>query len=596
MIQYTGAGEQYEQDNPMFLPTTRKEIKELGWNWLDIILITGDGYIDSPFVGVAVIGKILLNAGYRVGIIAQPDAASGDDIGRLGEPRLFWGVTGGCIDSMVANYTATGRKRKRDDYTPGNVNNRRPDRATIVYSNLIRTWFKKTRPIVLGGIEASLRRIAHYDFWSDRIRRSILFDAKADYLLYGMADRSVVELAACLKAGDDPREIRGICYASPTIVEGCLEMPSFERAARDKNAFTEMFHLFYRNNDPMTALPLAQKQDTRYLIQTPPAHVLSGGELDAVHDLNYEREIHPYCRNQGEVKALDTIGFAIATHRGCYGECNFCAITVHQGRKVTWRSRASILNEARTFTQHPRFKGIIQDVGGPTANMYGIDCARKEKQGCCPDKRCLFPKICSRLTISHKKQLSLLKALRAVNGVKRIIIASGIRHDLILADKKHGTEYLRQVIRHHVSGQMKIAPEHSEAHVLAKMGKSGRETLLSFRKLFFDLTKQGKQDLFLTYYLIAAHPGCTDNDMGRLRSFAIKDLQLLPEQVQVFTPTPSTWSTLMYWTERDPFTGKPCFVEKTSRGREQQKDILADRRPKKPQAERPRTKKRVTHR
>ena len=579
----------------MFLPTTRKEMNEIRWNGLDIILVTGDGYIDSPFVGVAVIGKILLDAGYRVGIIAQPDRASGDDISRLGEPRLFWGVTGGCIDSMVANYTASGRKRKRDDYTPGGVNNRRPDRASIVYSNLIRTHFKKTRPIVLGGIEASLRRIAHYDFWSDTIRRSILFDAKADYLLYGMADRSVVELAACLKGGGDPREIRGICYASPTIVEGCLELPSFEHAAQDKDAFTEMFHLFYRNNDPMTALPLAQKQDTRYLIQTPPAHALSGGELDAVHDLNYERELHPYYRNQGEVKALDTIGFSIATHRGCYGECNFCAITVHQGRKVTWRSRASILKEARTFTLHPRFKGIIQDVGGPTANMYGIDCARKEKQGCCQDKRCLFPKICSRLTTNHEQQISLLKALRAVDGVKKVFIASGIRHDLILADKKHGTEYLKQVIRHHVSGQMKLAPEHSETHVLQKMGKSGREALLTFRELFFDLTKRGGKNLFLTYYLIAAHPGCTDDDMARLRSFALRDLQLLPEQVQVFTPTPSTYSTLMYWTERDPFTGKPCFVEKTSRGREQQKDILADRRPKKRQTDRSRTKNRGTH-
>jgi len=580
----------------MFLPTTRKEMKELGWNGLDIILITGDGYIDSPFIGVSVIGKILLNAGYRVGIIAQPDRTSGDDISRLGEPRLFWGVTGGCIDSMVANYTATGRKRKRDDYTPGNTNNRRPDRATIVYSNLIRTWFKKTRPLVLGGIEASLRRIAHYDFWSNRIRRSILFDAKADYLLYGMADRSVVELAACLKAGGDPRGIRGICYASPTIPKGCLELPSFEDAAQDKDVFTEMFHLFYRNNDPVTALPLAQKQDTRYLIQTPPAHALSGRELDAVHDLNYERELHPYYRNQGTVKALDTISFSIATHRGCYGECNFCAITVHQGRKVTWRSRASILNEARTFTQHPRFKGIIQDVGGPTANMYGFDCARKEDQGCCPDKRCLFPKICSRLTINHGQQLSLLKSLRAVNGVKKVVIASGIRHDLILADKKNGTKYLKQVIYHHVSGQMKIAPEHSETRVLQKMGKSGRDELLTFRNLFFDLTKRSKKKLFLTYYLIAAHPGCTDNDMAQLRSFAIRDLQLLPEQVQVFTPTPSTYSTLMYWTERDPFTGEPCFVEKTARGREQQKDILANRRPKKWQTDRSKAKKRGARR
>jgi uncharacterized radical SAM protein YgiQ len=565
----------------MFLPTTKKELKKLGWDGLDIILVTGDGYIDSPFVGVAVIGKILLNAGYRVGVIAQPDTATGDDISRMGEPRLFWGVTGGCIDSMVANYTATGRKRKQDDYTPGNVNNRRPDRAAIVYSNLIRRNFKKTRPIVLGGIEASLRRIAHYDFWSDRIRRSLLFDAKADYLLYGMADRSVVELAACLAAGGDPRGIRGICYGSPTVPEGCLELPSFEQAAHDKDVFTEMFSLFYRNTDPMTALPLAQKQDTRYLIQTPPTPALSGEELDAVHGLGYERDLHPYYRKQGDVKALDTIRFSIATHRGCYGECNFCAITVHQGRTVTWRSVSSIIKEAQTFTGHPRFKGIVQDVGGPTANMYGIECSRKEQRGSCPEKRCLFPKICSKLPVNHERQLSMLKALRAVKGVKQVVIASGIRHDLIMADRKHGRNYLNQVIRHHVSGQMKIAPEHSEPHVLEKMGKSGRDTLLSFRDLFFDLTKRGGKDLFLTYYIIAAHPGCTDNDMARLRSFALRDLHLLPEQVQIFTPTPSTWSTAMYWTERDPFTGNPCFVEKTRRGRERQKDTLADRRKRK---------------
>ncbi len=579
----------------MFLPTTQKEIKALGWKWLDVILITGDSYIDSPFIGVAVIGKILLSAGYRVGVIAQPGRVSGDDISRLGEPRLFWGVTGGCIDSMVANYTAAGRKRRSDDYTPGGLNNRRPDRATIAYSNLIRTHFKGTVPIVLGGIEASLRRIAHYDFWSNTIRRSILFDAKADYLLYGMADRSIVELADCLKGGGDPRAVRGICYASPDLVEGCLELPAFDYAAQSKEAFTEMFRLFYRNNDPVTALPLAQKQDNRYLIQTPPAYSLSSRELDAVHDLDYERDLHPYYRAEGEVKALDTIGFSIATHRGCYGECNFCAITIHQGRKVTSRSRASILGEAEAFTRHPRFKGVIQDVGGPTANMYGIDCDRKEKQGGCPGKRCLFPKICSQLPIDHRQQASLLKAIRAVQGVKKVFIASGIRHDLIMADRKNGTDYLKQVVRHHLSGQMKLAPEHSEPQVLQKMGKSGKDTLLAFRDLFSDIASRGEKKQFLTYYIIAAHPGCTEDDMARLRSFALGELQFLPEQVQVFTPTPSTWSTLMYWTERDPFSGKACFVEKTFRGRERQKEILADHRANKQQRERSRSKNQGAH-
>jgi len=565
----------------MFLPTTKKEVKQLGWGSIDIILITGDSYIDSPFVGVAVIGKVLLNAGYRVGIIAQPDVTSGEDVGRLGEPKLFWGVSGGCIDSMVANRTAMGRKRKRDDYTPGGVNNRRPDRAVIVYSNLIRTHFKSTRPIVLGGLEASLRRIAHYDFWSDKIRRSILFDAKADYLLYGMAERSAVDLAACIKENKDPRGIRSLCYISRQIPEGCLELPSFQKAAEDKNAFTKMFNSFYRNNDPITATTLAQKQDTRHLIQNPPAPCLSGAELDAVYDLEYQRDLHPFYRRQGKVKALETIRFSITTHRGCYGECSFCSIAVHQGRTVRCRSKRSILAEARQIELHPLFKGTIQDVGGPTANMYGIECSRKMKDGSCPKKRCLFPKICPELTINHQKQISLLKALSKIRNIRKIVVASGIRHDMVLADKENGTKYLREVVRHHVSGQMKIAPEHCEKHVLEKMGKPGPDTLIKFKDLFYRLTKNEEKRQFLTYYMIAAHPGCTESDLSRLKSFALSKLRLLPEQVQVFTPTPSTYSTLMYWTEQDPFTGKPCFVEKTFRGRKEQKDALVGLRTKK---------------
>lgn len=558
----------------MFLPTTKREVEQLGWDDIDIILVTGDSYIDSPFVGVAVIGKVLLNAGYRVGIIAQPDATSNKDVGRLGEPKLFWGVSGGCIDSMVANRTATGRKRKRDDYTPGGVNNRRPDRAVIVYSNLIRAHFKGTRPIVLGGIEASLRRIAHYDFWTDKIRRSILFDAKADYLLYGMAERSVVELASCIRDGNDPREIRGLCYISREIPDGCLKLPSFRKAAEDKNAFTRMFNSFYRNNDPITASPLAQRQDTRYLIQNPPALYLSGAELDAVHALEYERDLHPFYRRHGEVKALETIRFSIATHRGCYGECSFCAIAVHQGRTVRRRSKRSILAEARQIVSHPMFQGTIKDVGGPTANMYGFECSRKLKDGSCPKKRCLFPKICPELRIDHEKQISLLQALRSIEGVQKVVVASGIRYDMVLADKRHGTRYLEEVVRNHVSGQMKIAPEHSEKHVLEKMGKPGRDVLLKFRDLFYRLTKKDGRKQFLTFYMIAAHPGCTESDMASLKSFSQSKLKLLPRQVQVFTPTPSTYSTLMYWTERDPFSGKPCFVEKTVRGRQRQKDAL----------------------
>ncbi|MBT3295091.1 MAG: YgiQ family radical SAM protein [Verrucomicrobia bacterium] len=558
----------------MFLPTTSQEAAAAGKAPFDIILVTGDTYIDSPFVGVAVIGKVLAAAGYRVGIIAQPALDGPDDITRLGEPALFWGVTAGCIDSMVANRTASGRRRQRDDYTPGGVNDRRPDRATIAYSNLIRHHFKDTRPIVLGGIEASLRRVAHYDYWSDKIRKSVLFDAKADYLVYGMAERCVVELAAALKADRDPTTIRGLCYIAREKPEAALELPPFDRVKEDPKAFTEMFHSFYRNNDPVTAQPIAQRQDSRYLVQNPPALYLSQGELDAVYDLEYERDVHPFYRADGPVRALDTIRFSIASHRGCYGECNFCAIAVHQGRTVRWRSERSILAEARAIAALPQFKGTIQDVGGPTANMYGFECARKDKKGSCSHKRCLYPEVCGGLGVDHDPQLQLLRKLRDVPGIKRVIVASGIRHDMVMADQKAGRAYLKQLVGHHVSGQMKLAPEHSEDHVLDSMGKPGTASLLKFRDRFYELTRQIGKKQFLTYYLIAGHPGCEAKDMQNLRRFCAEELKVRPEQVQLFTPTPSTYSTLMYWTGADPFTGKRCFVEKNVRARETQKKIL----------------------
>lgn len=561
----------------MFIPTTSEELQLRSWDGLDIILVTGDSYIDSPHIGIAVIGKVLIDAGYRVGIIAQPDLESGRDICRLGEPRLFWGVTGGCIDSMVANRTASGKKRKRDDYTPGCVNNRRPDRAVIVYSNYIRKFFKNTVPIVLGGIEASLRRIAHYDFWTDKIRRSILFDAKADYLLYGMAERSIVELADLINKGSDASAVRGICYISKKKPADCIELPSFNESCENKHSFITMFNLFYQNNDPLSASCLAQQQDTRYLVQNPPAHYLSTSELDRIYRLGYEREQHPFYAQMGNVKALDTIRFSITTHRGCYGECNFCAIAVHQGRTIRWRSKKSILAEVRGMVKHPLFKGIINDVGGPTANMYGFECIRKMRKGACPDKRCIFPHICSQLPINHSKQIEMLQELRAIKGIRKVFVASGLRYDLILDDQKFGTEYLKGLVRHHVSGQLKIAPEHSERKVLELMGKPMPESLLKFRELFLRLNRSEKKKQFLTYYIIAAHPGCTRDDMQKLKVFARQKLNLLPEQVQVFTPTPSTYSTLMYYTGLDPISGEPCFVEKSVTKKDLQKKIITNK-------------------
>jgi len=556
-----------------FLPTTKKELRQLGWDKLDVILVTGDAYIDSPFVGVAVIGRVLLDAGFRVGIIAQPDI-KGDDICRLGEPELFWGVSGGCIDSMVANRTASGYRRKKDDYTPGGLNNRRPDRAVLAYSNLIRRHFKNTAPIVLGGIEASLRRVAHYDYWSNSVRRSILFDAKAEYLLYGMAERAVVELAACLRDDTSPQKVAGLCYIASHKPEQHLEIPSFEDCRTDKKNFTRMFQLFYENNDPVSAQGIYQQHANRYLVQNPPQPSPSPEELDHIYELNYQLDLHPFYAQFGKVRALETIRFSITTHRGCYGECNFCAIAVHQGRTISSRSRASVVREAQRLASHPDFKGMIHDVGGPTANMYGFECSKKLSKGPCPDKRCIFPAICKVMPVDHGKQLQLLKELRQIQGVKKVVVSSGIRYDMILADRKNGLNYLRQLIRYHVSGQMKVAPEHCVDKVLDCMGKQGSESLLKFRELFNRLTKKEGLKQFLTYYIIAAHPGCRMQDMIELKKFASRELKLIPRQVQIFTPTPSTWSTLMYWTGHNPLTNSPCFVETSTKAREKQKQIL----------------------
>jgi uncharacterized radical SAM protein YgiQ len=509
-----------------------------------------------------------------VGIIAQPDIASGADISRLGEPALFWGVTGGCIDSMVANRTASGKRRREDDFTAGGINNRRPDRAVIAYTNLIRRHFKQTQPIVLGGIEASLRRIAHYDAWSDQVRRSVLIDAKADWLVYGMGERTVLELAASLREGRPSTEIKGLCYLAAEMKSGTLELAPYEKAAADPAVFARMFLAFYRNQDSLTAQGLSQRQDSRWLIHNPPAEPLTQREMDEVYGMDFERDLHPYHRAAGKVRALETIRFSIPTHRGCYGECHFCAIAIHEGRTVSSRSEASILGEAKGIVSLPDFRGHLLDVGGPTANMYGFECKKKLLRGACPEKRCLYPSVCKSLRPDHSSQISLLKKLRRIPGVKRATVASGIRYDLVLADKEHGSAYLGEVVNHHVSGQLKVAPEHSEEGVLACMGKPGPAPLLAFRDCFLRLTAQAGKEQFLTYYLIAAHPGCTEGDMEALRRFANRELAIQPEQVQLFTPTPSTISTLMYHTQRDPFSGKRLFVEQTAAGRERQKKIL----------------------
>ncbi|MCX5781308.1 MAG: YgiQ family radical SAM protein [Elusimicrobia bacterium] len=565
----------------MYLPTTKEEALRLGWDKLDIVIITGDAYIDSPFIGAAVIGNYLAHYGFKVGVIAQPSIDTPNDIKRLGEPSLYWGVTAGSVDSMVANFTATKKFRKQDDLTPGGINLRRPDRASIIYTNLIRSNFKNTKPIILGGIEASLRRIAHYDYWNDKIRRSILFDAKADAIVYGMGEKAALEIAQKLSAtswtGEGEgvfKDIKGICYSSSAPREGYMDIPSFEEVSIDKNAFIEMFDIFYRNNDPVTARGLYQRHGNRCLIQNPPQPNLTTAELDEIYELSYERNLHPYYRNMGRVRAMDTITFSVTTHRGCYGECNFCSIGMHQGRTVISRSEESIIKEVENITKLPGFTGFIADVGGPTANMYGIECPRQASTGACTGKRCLFPEICETLQLNHGRQIELLKKLRSIPGVKKIFVGSGIRYDMVVADKKSGNDYLNEIVEHHVSGQIKIAPEHCDEQILNLMGKPDTKSLKKFIAQFNDINKRLKKNQFMTYYFIAAHPGCTMQNMRHLKDFVSRELKLKPEQVQIFTPTPSCWSTVMYWTGINPFTGKPLFVEKNDHKKDIQKAVL----------------------
>ena len=562
----------------MFLPTTRTEMQALGWDALDVILVSGDSYIDSPYIGVALIGKLLVQLGYRVGIIAQPDMQSADDITRLGEPRLFWGISAGSVDSMVANYTATNKRRRSDDYTPGGENNRRPNRAVIAYTNLIKHHFKNTVPIVLGGVEVSLRRVAHYDYWSDSIRRSILFDAKADIVVYGMAERTIVELAECLQSGGEWHSLRGLSYIASDPQPDYIELPAYETVKDDPQAFIDMFHSFYKNNDPLNARGLCQQHGNRFLIQNPPNFYLSKDEMDEVYALQFEREQHPFYQAHGDVKALETIRFSLSTHRGCYGECNFCAIAVHEGRTVRWRSPASIESEARSISKLPGFKGYIQDVSGPTANMYGYECPKKLKDGSCQDRRCLTPERCPVLKIDHQPQLDLLRRLRKIEGIKKVFVASGIRYDMVLADRQHGKAYLKEIVEHHTSGQLKIAPEHTEDHVLRRMGKPGVDDLHGFKTMFDQMNRDAGKQQFLTYYLIAAYPGCSQADMQKLKTYASRELRLNPEQVQIFTPTPSTYASVMYHTGIDPFSGEKLFVEKEIAGKLRQKSVVTDKK------------------
>jgi uncharacterized radical SAM protein YgiQ len=550
-------------EQPRFIPMTLEEAQAMGINEFDIILVTGDAYVDHPSFGAAVIGRVLWDAGYTVGIIAQPDWKSNTDFKKLGKPRLFFGVTSGNVDSLVNNYTANLKIRSDDAYSPGGKGGHRPNRAAIVYSDKLHSIFPDT-PIILGGIEASLRRFAHYDYWSDSVRRSILADAPADMLIFGMGERQVVEIAARLSKGEKIGDMTGV---PGTVIKteiskwrsmshvGYLELPSFTDVSQDEKFYAKAFNLHYQEQDPVRGKPVAQAHPKTVIIQNKPALPLGMEELDHVYELPYTRMIHP--SYEKPIPALAPVKFSIVSHRGCFASCSFCALTHHQGRIVQSRSIESMVKEVQRMAKMQDFKGIVQDVGGPTANMYSMSCNLWETKGACADKICAHP-LCKNLDTSHQKLVELLRRLRMIPGVKKVFIGSGIRYDLVLADS---SGYFSELCRHHVSGQLKVAPEHVSGLVTDMMHKPGRAVFDEFRKKFAEENRKFSKNQYIIPYFMSGHPGCTVKDMVELAEY-LRDNNLYTEQVQDFTPTPMTASTCMYYTGIDPFTMKKVHVAK----------------------------------
>lgn len=543
---------------------------------VDVLLLTGDAFVDHPAYGVAIVARHLQAMGFRVGILSHTHI-SAPSLHAFGKPRLFVGITSGNLDSMVSNYTASQKKRRTDDLSFSDSGEKRPDRAVIVYANLVkRVW--KDVPIVLGGIEASLRRFGHYDWWQDKVRHSILLDSKADFIFYGMAERTLTE-AAGLFAFPDWRErvsrLRGVAYTLTNRQElpsEGIRIPSFEEVSSSKEAYSEAFRLFYQETDPIRGKVIYQTDGTRAVVQNLPSLPLETSELDRIYGYPYTRELPEFYRTQGlRVKGVETVRFSITGHRGCYGSCAFCAIGVHQGRTVTWRSETSIINEAKIIASHKEFKGYISDVGGPTANMYGYECEKKIAEGACKDRLCLHPEPCPSLNPNHETYLRLLNRLKTIPGVKRVFISSGIRPDLVLADSRNGDRFLNALVESNVSGQLKIAPEHVSAGVLREMRKYPHTVFKEFTRRYALEAKAQKKDIYLVPYLLVAHPGEGVEENEELRSFVQTELGFYPEQIQIFTPTPSTLATTVYHTGFDPWTKEPVFSEKSLTNRNRMK-------------------------
>ena len=567
-----------------FLPVSHRDMLDRGWDAVDFAYVSGDAYVDHPSFGSAIITRLLEANGYRVGFIAQPDWTDEQSIAVFGEPRLGFLVSAGNMDSMVNHYTVAKKKRKRDAYTPGGQAGKRPNHAAVVYSNLIRRTYKKT-PIILGGIEASLRRLAHYDYWSDKLKRSILLDSGADLVSYGMGEHSIIEIADALASGlsvGDITYIDGTVYRASSLahVYDAEMLPSFPEMQDDKLAYARSFAVQYRNSDPFTGKRLVEPySDHEFVVQNPPASPLTQEELDAVYSLPYARTYHPMYEKDGGVPAITEVKFSLSSNRGCFGECSFCALTFHQGRIVQARSHESLLDEAKLICDDPDFKGYIHDVGGPTANFRAPACAKQLKSGACPNKRCLFPEPCKQLDADHGDYLDLLGKLQKLPGVKKVFVRSGIRFDYVLADAEHGGEFVRKLAEHHVSGQLRVAPEHVSDAVLSVMGKPEHRVYERFVREFDAVNRQLGKKQFAVPYLMSSHPGSTLAEAIELAEYC-RDLGYMPEQVQDFYPTPSTMSTCMYYTGVDPRTMEPVFVPRSPHEKALQRALIQYRDPK----------------
>ena len=566
---------------PEFLPISKKDMDARGWTQCDFVYIIGDAYVDHPSFGHAIISRVLEDTGYKVGILSQPDWRDPASVTALGEPRLGFLVSGGNMDSMVNHYSVSKKRRQTDAFTPGGVMGKRPDYAVTVYCNLIRRTYKKT-PIIIGGIEASLRRLAHYDYWSDKLKRSILLDAQADLLLYGMGERSIVEVADALNDGMD---IHDVTYIDGTVFRvrepdpnlPCLRLPDYASLATDPRKYAESFYLQYCNTDPFSARRLLEPYgEHEFVVQNPPQKPLSQEEMDRVYGLPYCRTYHPSYEKQGGVPAISEVRFSLASNRGCFGACSFCALTFHQGRIIQTRSHESLLAEAEAMTHEKDFKGYIHDVGGPTANFRQPACKKQLTKGACPNRQCLFPTPCKNMIADHSDYVALLRKLRKLPGVKKVFIRSGIRFDYLLADKSE--TFFHELVRYHISGQLKVAPEHVSDHVLEKMGKPRHAVYLQFLEKYKKINEQEHMKQFVVPYLMSSHPGCTLRDAVELAEY-LRDTGHEPEQVQDFYPTPSTLSTVMYYTGLDPRTMEKVYVPKNPHEKAMQRALMQYRNP-----------------